>query len=77
MFVKDDVKQQEIKELVAISLTFYNKYLQNSKYNVKQVCIFYLILLGIPFNLILSIKSRGSGFFSLIDKICSTKDANL
>ena len=28
------------------------------KYNVKQVCIFHLILLGIPSNLMLSIKSK-------------------
>ena len=49
--VKADVKQQEVKEPV-ISCNFYKKNLQNLKYNVKQVCIFHLILqlivLGIP-----------------------------
>ena len=47
--VKADVKKQEMKELAALScILFYKKYLQNLKYNVKQTCIFYLILLGIP-----------------------------
>ena len=32
---------------------------QNFKDNVKQACIFHLILAGIPFNLILSGKIRG------------------
>ena len=34
------------------------KYLENLKYNVKQECIFHLILLGIPSSLILSISNR-------------------
>ena len=58
--------QQEIKDLVAaLHLTnFFKKYLQNFKYNVKKVCIFQLILVGIPSILILSIKNRGWVFFA-------------
>ena len=57
--VKADVKKQEIKELAALScFFFYKKYLQNLKYNVKQTCIFYLILLGIPSSLILPVMIR-------------------
>ena len=44
--VKTDVKQQEIKELVAAS-TCYKKYLQNFKYNVRQAYIFHLIFIDI------------------------------
>ena len=44
--VKSNIKQQEIKDLVAVSDKFYKKYLQNFKYNVKKVCIFQLILVG-------------------------------
>ena len=32
---------------------------QNLKYNVKQACIFNLILVGIPSKLILSVNNRG------------------
>ena len=42
-----------------ISLACPKKYLQKLKCTLKQVCIFHLILLGIPSNLILSIKNRG------------------
>ena len=60
------MKQQEIKDLVAaLHLTdFFKKSLQKFKYNVKKVCIFQLILVGIPSILILSIKNRGWGFFA-------------
>ena len=34
---------------------------QNLKYNIKQACIFRLILVDIPSNLTLSVKSRGWG----------------
>ena len=63
--------QQEIKDLVAaLHLTnFFKKYLQNFKYNVKKVCLFQLILVGIPSILILSIKNRGWGAFCITDKI--------
>ena len=47
--IKTDAKQ-EIKELVPS---------QNLNYNVKQACIFNLILFGIPSSLILSVKDRG------------------
>ena len=60
--VKANIKQQEIKDLVAY-LT--KKYLQNLKYNIKRGCIFRTILVGIPFLLVLSIKNRGWGFFLL------------
>ena len=56
--VKADVKQQEIKELVDPSFNFYKKYFQNLECNVKQACIFHLILLRIPSSLILSVKTR-------------------
>ena len=64
--VKSTIKQQEIKDLVAaLHLTnFYKKYssyLQNFKYNVKKVCIFELILVGIPSIFILPVKNRGVG----------------
>ena len=35
------------------------------KYNVKNECIFHLILVGIHSILILSVKNRGLGFFCL------------
>ena len=47
--VKANIKQQEIKDLVAY-LT--KKYLQNLKYNIKRGCIFHSILVGIPFVLL-------------------------
>ena len=64
--VKSTIKQQEIKDLVAaLHLTnFYKKYssyLQNFKYNMKKVCIFELILVGIPSIFILPVKNRGVG----------------
>ena len=49
---------------------FYKKYHQNLKYNVKKVYIFCLILIGIPFILILSVKNRWGGAFCLTGKIC-------
>ena len=58
--VKADVKQQQIKELVAYLVTFYKKYLQNIKYNEKQAWHFSIILFGIPSSLILSTNNRGS-----------------
>ena len=52
--VKSKLKQQ-MKDLVTAN--YYKKYLQNFKYNLKRVCIFHLILVGI---LILSVK-KGDG----------------
>ena len=58
---KTDVKQ-ELKELVDVSYNFSQKsLLKTLKYNVKQACIFHLILVGIASNLILSVKNRGRG----------------
>ena len=34
---------------------------QNMKYNAKQACIFHLILVGITYSLILSIKNGEDG----------------
>ena len=34
---------------------------QNMKYNIKEACIFHLILVGILSILILSVKNRGGG----------------
>ena len=72
MYIKANVKQYDIKELVAvyIFINFNKKYLQNLKYNVKRACIFHLILLGIPSSLIFSVKSSGSAVYYLTDKIC-------
>ena len=53
------MKQQEINDLLAAN--FYKKYLQNFKYNVKMVCIFPLILVGIPSILILSLTNNEGG----------------
>ena len=38
--VKADMKQQEIKDLVAASYFFFKNYLQNLKYNVKEGVFF-------------------------------------
>ena len=59
--VKADIKQQEIRDLVAYLTNFYKKYLQNLKYNVKRGCIFHLMLVCFPSILILSVKNRGGG----------------
>ena len=37
--------------------------MQNLRCNIKQSCIFHLILLGISSSLILSVKNRGNFFF--------------
>ena len=47
-----DVKTN-VKQLVAVSLHFYKKYHENVKYKEKRACIIYLILVGIPSNLML------------------------
>ena len=72
MYIKANVRQYDIKELVAvyIFINFNKKYIQNLKYSVKRACIFHLILLGIPSSLILSVKSSGCTVFYLTDKIC-------
>ena len=39
--------------------SFYKMYVQNLKYNIKEACMFHLILVGILSILILSVKNRG------------------
>ena len=56
--VKANIKQLEIKDLVAYLTNIYKSYLKNLKYNIKIGCIFHSVLLDIPFILIFSIKSR-------------------
>ena len=61
---KPDVKQ-EIKELLAVPYNLTEVPSQNLKYNVKQACIFDLILVDFPSSLILSVKNRGRQGFLL------------
>ena len=56
--VKTGVKQ-EIKELLDVSYSLSQKYLENLKHNVKQACIFNLILIGVPSNLTLTVINSG------------------
>ena len=57
--VETDIKQHEIKQLVAISsyhqIFIRSIYLRNLKHAVKQACVFHVILLDIPSN---SAKNR-------------------
>ena len=60
--ISTDVKigaKKEIKGMLAVSYNFSQKYLENLKYNVKQACIFSLILIRIPSNLMLIVINRG------------------
>ena len=41
--VKANIKQQEIKYLVAVSYNFFKKFPQNFKYNVKEGVFFNFI----------------------------------
>ena len=59
--VKAAVKEQEIKRLVAVSCKFLNKYIPSK----LEICIFYLILLGILSSLRLLVEKR-AGFNKLI-----------
>ena len=56
--IKDSIKQQEIKGLVAHLTNLCKKYLQSLKYSGKRGRIFHLILVGIPSILILSVKEQ-------------------
>ena len=40
LLIKANIKQQEIKDLVAVSYIFFKKYPQNLKYNVKEGVFF-------------------------------------
>ena len=51
-------------------MTLYKKKLQNVKWNVKQRCIFYLILVGVPSSLILWRRRCGWRVFYLLEKFC-------
>ena len=51
-----------------VSYKFYKKYLQDLKYIVKEVYIFYLIFIGITSILILFVR-KGGGLDYLMDKI--------
>ena len=53
--------EHPIKNWWLYLMNFYRNYLENLKYNVKEACIFHLILVGIPSSSILSIKKRGGG----------------
>ena len=57
--VKADVKQQEIKELVAVSCNFLKKVPTKLEKNLELAFNFHLILLGIQSNLILFVKKNG------------------
>ena len=57
--VKADVKQQEIKKLVAVSCNFLKKVPTKLERNLKLAFNFHLILLGIQSNLILLVKKSG------------------
>ena len=54
---KTDIKQEEIRELVAVSYNCSEVTSKILKYNVKEACIFHLILVGVPSSLILSVKT--------------------
>ena len=68
--VKNSIKQQEIKDMVAHHTSFYiyKNYLQNLKCNVNSGCIFHLILIGILSILILSVKNEGRGWWFLLNR---------
>ena len=48
--VKANIKQQEIKDLVALPYNFFKKYLQNLKYNVKEGAFFNFIWFSLAFH---------------------------
>ena len=56
--VKVDIKQQDIKELVAIFCHFLEKAPSKVECTIKQACTFHLVLLRILSNLILCVKDR-------------------
>ena len=76
--VKSNIKQQEIKDLVAASykLQIIRKSTFKISNKIKRVCIFHLILVGIPSILILPIKNRGEGW-SLLNRQISLSVAKV
>ena len=61
--IKSNKKQQEIKDLVAASYKLLEEMTFKTSNTIKKLCIFHLILAGIPSILILSVKNRAGGFF--------------
>ena len=59
--VKANVKQQEINYQVAVSYKFLLEVLSKLEMQCKNGMYFYLILVGIPSILILSVKNKGDG----------------
>ena len=59
-----------IKKLI-VSLIFYKNYIPSKlEKNCKGTCLFvYIILVVVPSNLILSIRTEGKGSFNFTDKI--------
>ena len=63
--VKSNIKQQEIIDLVAASYKLLEEITFKTLNTIKKLCIFHLILVGIPSILILSVKNRaGAGVFA-------------
>ena len=60
--VKAQVKQQEIKELIAVRCNFLQEVPSKLEIQYKKGFFFHLILLGIPSSLILPFKERGWGW---------------
>ena len=56
--IKTDVSQQEMKELV-VAFNFHRSTFSKLEIQVKQACVFHLILDGIPSRLILTILTTG------------------
>ena len=73
--VKSNIKQQEIKDLVAASykLQIIRKSTFKISNKIKRVCIFHLILVGIPSILILPVKTRGGRGRSLLNRQISLR----
>ena len=59
--VKANVKQQEINYQVAVSYKFLLEVPSKLEMQCKNGMYFYLILVGIPSILILSVKNKGDG----------------
>ena len=61
--VKSNIKQQEIKDLVAASykLQIIRRSTFKTSNKIKRVCTFHLILVVIPSILILPVKNRDGG----------------
>ena len=57
--VKSNIKQQEIKDLVAASYKLLEEITFKTSNAIKKLCIFHLILVDIPSILIFSVKNRG------------------